>query len=233
MRSVCVIPARGGSKRIPRKNIKLFAGKPIIAHSIETAKESGLFDSIYVSTDDTEISKVALEYGASIISRPAAISDDFTGTHEVIKHAVQTLCEQNISFDSICCLYATAPFVKKMDLALGKEKLQEKRWKSVVAATDFSFPVFRSFRVLANGGVEMIFPEHYQTRSQDLSPTYHDAGQFYWMGKAECLGEPIGFGEYTTIVTIPHWRVQDIDSLDDWKRAEFIWRLLEDKDNEL
>jgi N-acylneuraminate cytidylyltransferase len=229
MKSVCIIPARGGSKRIPKKNIKLFAGKPIIAHSIETAKKSGLFDLIYVSTDDAEIASIAIRYGAMIIDRPASLSDDYTGTHDVIKHAVQSLIDLDFSFDLVCCLYATSPFIQIGDLDRGRTKILENNWKSVVAVTDFSFPIFRSIRLLSNGGVEMLFPEHYKSRSQDLETMYHDAGQFYWMKKEICLGPAIGFSENTSVVQIPHWRVQDIDNIEDWRRAEIIFELLKSR----
>jgi len=226
MKSVCIIPARGGSKRIPKKNIKLFAGKPIIAHAIEMAAKSGLFDAIYVSTDDVEIAKVSMEYGALIIDRPASLSDDFTGTHEVIQHAVQSLIGRGNDFDSVCCLYATAPFVINEDLISGFEKLKEGNWFGVVAATYFSFPVQRGFIRTKNGGLKMLFPEHYKTRSQDLPQVYHEAGQFYWMSKENCLKDPEGFGENTEMIILPSWRVQDIDTIEDWVRAELIWKIL-------
>ena len=229
MKSVCIIPARGGSKRIPRKNIKDFCGKPMIAHSIETAQRSNLFVDVYVTTEDKEIADIARNYGARIIDRPLSLADDYTGTHDVVKHAVSFLIESGVDFDSICCLYATAPFVELQDLSKGKEKLLENKWKGVVAATDFSFPVFRSFKHLDSGGLEMLFPEHYKTRSQDLPTIFHDAGQFYWMKKHDCLGEAIGFGASTEIVMIPHWRVQDIDTSDDWSRAEMIWKIVRER----
>ena len=223
---VAIIPARGGSKRIPRKNIKPFAGIPIIAHTIETARKSGLFDQIFVSTDDIEIAEVSMKYGAAIIDRPASLADDYTGTHDVIKHAVQYLEDTGYQVEDVCCMYATAPFIEIEDLKTGLKIIQEGEWKSVVAVTSFSFPIFRAIKHLEEGGVEMLFPEHYKTRSQDLPEMFHDAGQFYWMKKQYCIGEAIGFSKQTEIVVIPHWRVQDIDSIDDWERAEIIWEML-------
>ncbi len=224
---VAVIPARGGSKRIPRKNIKDFCGKPMIAWSIEVAKASGLFEHIIVSTDDTEIAEVAKKFGAEVpFLRPPELSDDYAGTTEVIAHAVNWTLAQGWPVSEVCCIYATAPFVQTDDLKNGLKLLDSGSWKYTFAATDFDSPIFRSFKQVAEGGVEMFFPEHFTTRSQDLPLALHDAGQFYW-GKVSAWieGKRI-FDKYSAPVIIPRWRVQDIDTENDWVRAEFIYNQL-------
>jgi len=226
--NVAIIPARGGSKRIPKKNIKDFHGKPIIAYSIERAIQSKLFDKVIVSTDNDEIAKVAIKYGAEVpFIRPKKLSDDFTGTHEVIGHAVRWLEDNGIKIDYACCLYATAPLIQIKDLVKGFDLIRTGKWESVIAATNFSYPIFRSFEKLPNGGLRMFFPEHYDTRSQDLPEAYHDAGQFYWASSRVWIGKPIGFSENSTIVKLPNYLVQDIDTMDDWARVEGIYQIYE------
>ena len=178
---IAVIPARGGSKRIPRKNIKLFCGKPMIAWSIEAAKSSDLFDHIIVSTDDVEIAEVAKQWGAEVpFIRPAALSDDYAGTTEVIAHATQWAIGQGFDVDAVCCIYATAPLIQVDDLKRGLEALNSGNWDYAFSVTDFAAPIFRAFKQTAEGGIEMFFPEYFATRSQDLPVALHDAGQFYW-----------------------------------------------------
>jgi len=225
--NVAVIPARGGSKRIPRKNVQLFAGLPMLAHSINCAIRSGLFDRVVVSTDDDEIAQIAEQFGASApFRRPSALSDDHTGTTPVIAHAVEWLRADHMSLTAVCCIYATAPFIQSDDLARGQSLFETGRWRYVFSATSYGFPVQRSFRERADRGLEMLFPEHAHTRSQDLPEALHDAGQFYWGAPdAWIANEPI-FGGRSTIVRIPRWRVQDIDTPEDWTRAELLSRLL-------
>jgi pseudaminic acid cytidylyltransferase len=226
--NVAVIPARGGSKRIPRKNIRAFAGQPMIAHSILCALRSGLFDRVIVSTDDEEIGAVSRTHGAEVpFVRPRELSDDYTGTHAVVAHAVRWLHDDGDHPDAICCLYATAPFLREADLAAGLARLRSGDWDFVFAATTFGFPIFRSFRVKESGSVEMFFPEHFDTRSQDLTEALHDAGQFYWGRPDAWLDNPRLFGERSSIVKIASSRVQDIDTLEDWDRAEVLWRVLQ------
>ena len=224
--NIAIIPARGGSKRIPKKNIKDFLGKPIIAYSIELALNIKLFSKVIVSTDDQEIKDVAIKYGAEVpFIRPKEIADDFTGTHEVIGHAVKCLKDNGEKMDYVCCVYATAPLIEKDDLKKGFELIKTGKWDSVMAATNFSYPIFRSFENLPDGGLKMIFPEHYNSRSQDLPEIYHDAGLFYW-AKPETWKEPSnGYSEKNSIIKIPNYRVQDIDTLDDWKKAEIIYKI--------
>jgi pseudaminic acid cytidylyltransferase len=218
---VAVIPARGGSKRIPRKNIREFAGKPMIAHSIDCALQSGLFDRIIVSTDDAEISSVAQKLGAEVpFVRPMALANDHAGTTVVVAHAIEWLQSEGTAASAVCCIYATAPFMRPEDLAEGWRLLQTDRWEYVFAATRFAASVHRSFLQTADGGVEMLFPEQFNTRSQDLPPILHDAAQFYW-GKPEAWQKGARvFDRHSTIVSIPPWRVQDIDTEEDWLQAE-------------
>lgn len=220
---IAVIPARGGSKRIPRKNIKSFCGKPMIAWSIEAAKTSSLFDSIIVSTDDTEIAEVAKQWGAEVpFMRPGELSNDYAGTTEVIAHATQWALNQNSDVDGVCCIYATAPFVQVADLKRGWEALESGDWAYAFTVTDFAAPIFRSFKQTAEGGIEMFFPEHFSTRSQDLPIALHDAGQFYWGRPSAWIEGKRIFDSHSIPVAIPRWRVQDIDTQDDWERAEIV-----------
>lgn len=219
--AIAVIPARGGSKRIPRKNIREFAGKPIIAHSIDCALRSGLFERVIVSTDDAEISAVARRFGAEVpFVRPAELSDDHTGTAEVIAHSIRFVLDEGSKVSSACCIYPTAPFLQSDDLVRGFEMLESGGLQFVFAATTFAYPIFRSFRREPNGGLAMLFPEHLNTRSQDLPEVLHDAGQFYWGTKDAWLSYTNIFGELSSVVSIPRWRVQDIDTEEDWIRAE-------------
>ena len=226
--NICVIPARGGSKRIPGKNIKDFCGKPIIAWSVEVAKSSGLFEHILVSTDDAEIAKVATAWGAEVpFVRPDELANDYAGTTEVIAHAIQWALDQGWSVSTVCCIYATAPFIQVNDLKQGLECLQSGGWAYAFSATDFASPIFRAFKQVQDGSVEMFFPDYFSTRSQDLPIVLHDAGQFYW-GKPLAWIEGLRiFGRHSVPVIIPRWRVQDIDTMDDWLRAEVIYQLLE------
>jgi len=225
---IAVIPARGGSKRIPRKNIKPFCGKPMIAWSIEAAKSSELFEHIIVSTDDAEIVEVARQWGAEVpFMRPEELSNDYAGTTEVIAHATQWALDQGFDVDAVCCIYATAPFVQIDDLKRGWETLDSGDWDYAFSVTDFASPIFRSFKQTAEGGIEMFFPEHFATRSQDLPVALHDAGQFYWGRPRAWLEGKRIFDRYSVPVIIPRWRVQDIDNWDDWTRAEMIFNQME------
>lgn len=224
--NIAIIPARGGSKRIPQKNIKLFCGKPIIAYSIEAALTSGCFDRVIVSTDNQDIADIALQYGAEVpFLRPAHIADDYATTIEVIQHAVSALALDKSAL--ICCLYATAPFVTPTSLAKGLEILTIERLDYCFSATEFSFPIQRAFRLDQRGRVAMYQPDYYNTRSQDLESAYHDAGQFYWgTYHAFVTGKPI-FSEDAKPVIMPAYQVLDIDTQDDWNNAEFLYKLLQ------
>lgn len=225
---IAVIPARGGSKRIPRKNVKNFRGKPMIAWSIEAAKTSGLFDHIIVSTDDIEISEVAKAWHAEVpFTRPAELSNDCVGTTEVIAHATRWALEQGLPLSAVCCIYATAPFVQADDIKYGLTALQSGDWAYAFSVTDFAAPIFRAFREHPAGGIEMFFPDHFSTRSQDLPRALHDAGQFYWGRPSAWVEGRRIFDRHSVPVKIPRWRVQDIDNPDDWIRAQIIHELLE------
>lgn len=225
--NICVIPARGASKRIPRKNIKSFNGKPMIAWSIELAQKTKLFDKIIVSTDDDEIASVAKEFGAIVpFVRPAELSDDYSTTTAVMAHAVRWFSEAGFLIDTACCLYATAPFVTISDLTNSFDIMKSGRWSYVFSAGKFSAPIYRSFKVLPEGGVGMLYPEYFDTRSQDHPDIFHDAGMFYWGStKAWLIGERV-FDSHSYPVEIPSARVHDIDTQDDWKRAELMYQVL-------
>lgn len=227
---IAVIPARGGSKRIPRKNIRAFCGKPMMAWSIEAAKESGLFDHILVSTDDAEIAILAKKWGAEVpFTRPAELSNDHAGTTEVIAHATHWARDQGWPVSAVCCLYATAPFVNVDDIQRGLQELESGSWEYAFTATDFAAPIFRAFKRNAGGGAEMFFPEHFLTRSQDLPTALHDAGQFYWGRPSAWIEGRRIFTPHSVPIIVPRWRVQDIDNEDDWVRAEIVAPLIMNK----
>ncbi|MHB1349612.1 MAG: pseudaminic acid cytidylyltransferase [Desulfobulbaceae bacterium] len=224
MKTVAIIPARGGSKRIPRKNIRPFAGKPIIGYSIETAKASGLFDRIIVSTDDREIATVAGSFGAEApFLRPAELADDFAGTAAVVKHCLQWLIEHGDPAQYACCIYATAPFVQVEYLRQGFEHLIASGKSYAFSVTSFPFPIQRAVRINQEGYTEAIWPENTMTRSQDLEEAYHDAGQFYWGTVQAFLSDELIFSPKSVPVVLPRYLVQDIDTPEDWLRAELMY----------
>ena len=224
---LAILPARGGSKRIPRKNIRDFLGKPIIAYSIGAARECGLFDRIVVSTDDEEIASVARGLGAEVpFMRPGTLSDDHTGTAAVVKHALQWFAAQGTPADFVCCIYATAPFVTAEDLTRGHDLLLASDKGYAFSVTSFGFSIQRALRV-SKSGVEPFYPQHSETRSQDLEEAYHDAGQFYWGRPAAFLGDVPLFSKAAIPVILPRYRVQDIDTIEDWQRAEFMYQALQ------
>lgn len=223
VKAIAIIPARGGSKRIPRKNIKPFHGKPLIAYSIEAALATGLFDKVIVSTDDEEIAQIAKKYGAQIpFVRPQELSDDFTGTEDVVSHALSWLNEHGEIYDYVCTIYATAPLLKAKYLVEGFEKLRSSDAVHAFSATSMPFPIQRTFKVNDDGRCEMFTPEYYMARSQDLEEAYQDAGQFYWT-KTGITSKEIMFGKDSIPIILPRYLVQDIDTLEDWKRAEFMY----------
>jgi N-acylneuraminate cytidylyltransferase len=220
---IAVIPARGGSKRIPRKNIKPFLGKPMIAWSIEAAFGSKIFDKVIVSTDDAEIAEIAVKYGAEVpFIRPENLSDDMTMPAKVVSHTVQWALDQKWDIEAICCIYATAPFISQEDLKECYRLLTSGPWAYSFPVTKFSASIFRAFKILPSGGAEMFQPENFNKRSQDLEQAYHDSGQFYWGTCESWLKEKILFTPDSFPLVIPKWRVQDIDDEDDWCRAELL-----------
>ena len=223
---VAIIPARGGSKRIPRKNIKLFHGKPLIAYSIETALKSNLFDKVLVSTDDEEIASIARQYGAEVpFIRPKELSDDFTTSGDVINHAIHYLKANGEYYDYICTIYATAPLLQENYLVEGYEKLKNSDAVNAFSVTSMPFPIQRTFKINSNGRCEMFWPENFSKRSQDLEEAYQDAGQFYW-SKTNNTSTEIMFGKDSIPIVIPRYLVQDIDTLEDWIRAEYMYEIL-------
>lgn len=224
---IAVIPARGGSKRIPRKNIRSFCGRPMIGWPIAAARRSALFDRIIVSTDDAEISTLATAMGAEVpFIRPPELADNQAGTTEVIAHATRWCLDQGWDIDAVCCIYPTAAFLDIEDLKAGLNVLETGDWLYAFSATDYPSTIFRSFRKAADGGVEMVFPDEFSSRSQDLAVAFHDAGQFYWGRPDAWLQNKCVFDRHSVIIPIPRWRVQDIDVPEDWFRAEIIFRLL-------
>lgn len=226
--NICVIPARGGSKRIPRKNIKKFAGKPIIEWSISAAVKSKCFDRIIVSTDDKEIANFSKSLGAEVpFYRPHDLSEDFTPTADVVKHAIEFFQFPDISQVNVCCLYATAPFITPTDIRESLLILNSSVCDFVLAVTSYAFPVQRALAInKINGSLKMIEPSKFSTRSQDLDESCHDAGQFCW-GTAEAwilTDDP--FKNITLPFNLPRFRVQDIDTAEDWHRAELIHKAL-------
>lgn len=222
---IAVIPSRGGSKRIPRKNIKDFCSKPMIAWSIEAAIASRCFDRVIVSTDDDEIAAVAREWGAEVpFVRPASLADDHTGTIPVIAHAVQWLSDNDQAPEAVCCVYATAPFVQPEDLQRGWKALQQPSVDYAFSVTSYAFPIQRALRLTTEERVAMFHPEHFTTRSQDLEEAWHDAGQFYW-GRSDAWlkGKPF-FTDDSVPIKLPRHRVQDIDTPEDWQRAEWLFK---------
>ena len=229
---VAIIPARGGSKRIPRKNIKLFCGKPMIAWSIEAALTSNCFDRIIVSTDDDEIAEIARQYGAEVpFMRPDELADDFTGTIPVTKHAIEWLEGHGQTVSEVMCIYSTAPFVQPKIIKEAYEQWRTSQANYCFTATNYAAPIQRAFKLTENKRAEMFYPELFNERSQDLEEAYHDAGQFYW-GKPEafkCLESVMSKGSNPYI--LPRYLVQDIDTPDDWILAELLYQALKANGN--
>lgn len=221
--NLCIIPARGGSKRIPRKNIKAFLGKPIIAYSIETAIKSGLFQEIMVSTDDEEIASIAQKYGAKVpFLRSAANADDHATTMDVIEEVVNQYQQDGQHYDFICCVYPTAPLMKAEHLKKGYQQLRSTSVNTVFPAVAFSYPIWRGVVRRDTEKVGMLFPEHANTRSQDLPVVYHDAGQWYWL-KPNTLGQPIF--QNAAFYELSEQDVQDVDTPSDWQLAEMKFKI--------
>lgn len=224
---LAIIPARGGSTRIPRKNIKTFCGKPIIAWSIEIAIASGCFDRIVVSTDDDEIAAVAESYGASVpFRRPSDLSGNHTGTMPVVRHAIEWLREHDEHPQFVCCIHATAPLMRSEDLTACLQQLKASDCDYVFPVTTFPFPIQRALRINTKNRVAMFQPEHFHTRSQDLEEAFHDAGQFWWGRASAWLAEVPVYSTLSIPWRIPRHRVQDIDTPEDWDRAQALFQQL-------
>jgi len=226
---IAVIPARGGSKRIPRKNIREFAGKPMIAHAIVAAKQSGLFDRVIVSTDDDEIAAIAQQWAADTpFTRPPELADDHTPTVPVIAHAITACQELGWAVDYACCIYPGVPFIEIDDLKGALELIQQNHSDYSFPVTEFPSAIQRALRRQDDGRMQPFYPEHELTRTQDLEQAYHDAGQFYW-GKKEAWLTNNRIHRSGVGYVIPNWRVVDIDTPDDWARAEWIYKALQHK----
>lgn len=229
-KTVAIITARGGSKRIPRKNIKEFNGKPIIAFSIEAALKSGIFNEVMVSTDDKEIAEVAKQYGAKVpFLRSSKTSDDFATTADVIREVLEDYEQQGESFEYACCIYPTAPFVTAGKLSTAFNFLAENNADSVIPVTKFSFPIWRSFK-MEEGKVSYNWPEFAPKRSQDLPPAYHDCGQFYFFKTSMFWQTGKIVTDNTFGLEVPETEVQDIDNEEDWKLAEIKFGFLSEKE---
>jgi pseudaminic acid cytidylyltransferase len=228
--TLAIIPARGGSKRLPRKNVRPFRGRPVLAWSIDAARSAGCFDEIMVSTDDDEIATVARAHGAVVpFARSARTSDDHAILLDVIAEVVDAYAAEGRVFDEVCCILATAPFLRPDDLRTGLERLRAGALDSVFPVVRFSFPIWRALAV-EDGRARMFWPEHRSSRSQDLPPAFHDAGQFYWLNPVACRAKGGLFTDRSGVLELPPERVQDIDTEDDWRLAELKHRLLEEHD---
>jgi pseudaminic acid cytidylyltransferase len=226
---LAVIPARGGSKRIPRKNIKIFGGLPMMAWSIRAALQSRCFDRIIVSTDDAEIAQLAQAHGVEVpFLRPSELSDDHTGTIPVIAHATQWQNEHGTPATQVCCIYATAPFVRAQDLQRGLALLESSGAEYALSVTRYPFPIQRAIRITPCQRIEMFQPDQLNTRSQDLEEAWHDAGQFYWGQAAAWMEKKPLFTSQATPVCLPRHRVQDIDTQEDWTQAEWMFKALQE-----
>ena len=229
--NLCIIPARGGSQRIPRKNIRKFCGKPMIAWSIEAAQASDCFDQIIVSTDDTEIAEVAQDWGAAVpFKRPLELAGDYGGTTPVIAHAVQWYKDAGQEMNAVCCLYATAPFVQPSDIKTGLDLLRRTASdRFVFTVTEYASPIQRALRIdPASGKTQMWQTDYFSERSQDLEPAFHDAAQFYW-GNAQAWLHVNNLFEGSKALILPRWRVQDIDTEEDWINAELMLKALSER----
>jgi len=225
-KAIAIIPARGGSKRIPRKNIKEFLGKPIIAYSIEAALKAKVFDEVMVSTDDREIADIALKYGAKVpFFRSPEMSSDMAMTAPVLVEVLNEYKKRGVVYDYTCCIYATAPFINPERLTTGMNLLMSKDVDSVLPVVKFSYPPQRCL-VKRGELVEMLYPENYNVRSQDLEPIYHDCGQFYCLKSTSLIEEEKLYCRKTLPIELPESEVQDIDSEEDWKIAEMKYQIL-------
>ena len=224
---VCIIPARGGSKRIPKKNIKLFLGKPIIAYSIQVALESDFFDEVIVSTDDAEIAEVSKSFGAKVpFFRPSVLANDYADTLSVVKHAIEWFDDKRQMLSEVCCLYATAPFVTTRSILKSYDQMHKTQAEYCFTVTSFEYPIQRAIKITPENRLEMANFEYLKKRSQDFEDFYHDAGQFYW-GKAQTFREqkPL-FSKYASPYILPRHFVLDIDTIEDWNFAELMYQIL-------
>lgn len=230
MANICIIPARGESKRLPKKNIKLFSGKPVIAYSIEAAINSGLFDEVMVSTDDAEISEIAIRFGAKIpFLRSNKTSDDYATTFDVIEEVISQYDSLHLNFDFICCIYPCSPLIAITKLKLAFQLLKNNNFDVVLPIVSFSFPVQRAVKIMSGNKVSPFYPEFNLKRSQDLEKSYHDAGQFYWMNTKKILENKKLLVDNTGYIILSEMECQDIDNELDWELTELKYQLLKGK----
>lgn len=227
MKKIAIIPARGGSKRIPRKNIKNFLGKPIIAYSIEAALESKLFDEVMVSTDDLEIANISRQYGAKVpFLRSDVNSNDFATTIDVIAEVIAEYKKLGQEFDYTCCIYPCAPFVTAKILASSFKKINSERLDCILPVLKYGHPIQRALKIKKDNTIEMIAPEHMQTRTQDLEATYHDLGQFYMFKTTIMIAQKQIWNDNTGYIELREIESHDIDTIEDWELAEFKYKYL-------
>lgn len=232
MRRIAVITARGGSKRIPRKNIREFCGRPILAYSIEAALKSGVFDTVMVSTEDREIAETAVKYGAEVpFLRSSRTAGDFATTGEVLREVLEEYESRGERYDMLCCIYPTAPFVTAERLREAVKLLEENEADSVLTVARFSFPPQRCV-IIQDGFLQFKWPENAQVRSQDLEPYYHDAGQFYCLNVESFHEQETLVMQKTVPLILPEMEVQDIDTEEDWKIAELKYRMMHNSSSE-
>lgn len=225
--NLAIIPARGGSKRIPKKNIKNFCGKPIISYSIQAAIDSQVFDKIIVSTDNDDIKEIAIKFGAEVpFKRPETLSNDTTPTVPVVAHAINYYDELNIIFDNVCCIYACSPMILSEDIKNSLKLMEEKKSSSCIPVAEFNSAPQRAILLDKNLKISWKFPEFKLTRTQDLELNYHDVGSFYWARRKSWLHGDISSG---IGYEIPNWRAVDIDNISDWIRAELIYQAISKK----
>lgn len=228
MSNLAIIPARGGSKRIPRKNIKLFLGKPIISYSIKAAINSELFDEVMVSTDDSEIAKIAIQYGATIpFIRSEKTSNDFATTFDVVEEVINSYRKNETEFENVCCIYPCAPFVIEQKLKEAYNLFVKEHFDAVFPVIQFGSPIQRALQMDDLGKISFFYPDYALTRSQDLLPSYHDAGQFYWMNVKSCMEQQKIITANTASIIITELEGQDIDNELDWKLAELKYEILQ------
>lgn len=233
MDNIAIIPARGGSKRIPRKNIKDFYGKPIIAYAIEAAKETELFSNIVVSTDDEEIAEIAIKYGANVpFLRSSENADDFATTAAVIEEVLGTFSKHLVQYDNGCCIYPTTPLISVEKLRLGYKSLTDEHRDSVFPVLKFSYPIWRSVQFVQGDLISMIWPEFENSRSQDLKEAYHDAGQWYWFNSKAFNVNKTFFTKNTGSIILSEFEAQDIDTIEDWFLAEKKYQFKHKKNQE-
>lgn len=227
-KNIAIIPARAGSNRIPNKNIKMFFGKPILAWTIINLKKSKLFKDIYVSTDSKKIANIAKKYGAKVpFYRSKKLSGNFTGTQKVVQNMINFLTKNGAEMSYVCCVYPTACNIRPKDVKKGFYKIK-KKWDFVISASQYESPPQRAF-VKKNNALKMIYPKLFNCRTQDLQPMFFDAGQFYWAKTQTWLNKKLIFNKSCTTVFIPRWRVQDIDTMEDWKKAQLIFKIMKGK----